>query len=282
MDLKRGEFAFSNTSPLIKSREKWKMFLSNMGDDEHSRIRREHTPDQIRQRLEDGPGHSYLKDFIYGAIDGAVTTFAIVAGVAGAGLAPAVVIVLGVANLVADGFSMAISNFLGSRAEHQESERARTEEERHIELYPEGEKEEIRQIFAAKGFEGEELERVVEVITSDRERWVNTMIQDELGLSLSNPPAWKAGLATFVAFALAGAIPLIPFLLNLHPSIDLPAFPASAVMTGVAFFAVGALKSRFVQQHWLVAGGESLAVGGVAAGIAYGIGALLRDMVPSV
>lgn len=253
-----------------------------MAEDEHIRIRKEHTPDQIRLRLEEGPGHSYLKDFIYGAIDGAVTTFAIVAGVAGAGLAPAVVIVLGVANLVADGFSMAISNFLGSRAERQESERARTEEERHIELYPEGEQEEIRQIFAAKGFDGDELERVVEVITSDRDRWVNTMIQDELGLSLTNPPAWKAGLVTFVAFALAGSIPLLPFLLNLFPSIDLPAFPASSVMTGVAFFAVGALKSRFVQQHWLVAGAESLAVGGVAAGIAYGIGALLRGMVPPV
>lgn len=246
-----------------------------MAEPDHTQHRREHSPPVIRRRLADGPRHSFLKDFIYGAIDGAVTTFAIVAGVAGAGLSAGVVIILGIANLLADGFSMAVSNFLGSRAAEQEAQQARSEEEEHIEIYPEGEREEIRQIFAAKGFEGPELERVVEVITADKRRWVDTMIQEELGLSLALPPAWKSGLVTFVAFVLTGSIPLAAYLVDFLVEASLPVFPLSAFMTGIAFFGVGALKSRFVPQHWLMAGIETLAVGGTAAGIAYGVGALL-------
>jgi len=249
-----------------------------MGGGDLTVHRRNHTPAIIRERLQRGPGQSYLKDFIYGAIDGAVTTFAIVAGVAGAGLSAGVVIVLGIANLLADGFSMAASNFLGSRAERQESEKARREEFRHIELYPEGEREEIRQIFARKGFRGKELEHVVDVITADEKRWVDTMIQEELGLPLQGPVAWRAGLATFAAFVVAGSIPLLAYGFNVVFDGGLPAFPVSAVLTGLAFFGVGAVKSRFVHQHWLVGGAETLGVGGAAAGIAYGIGVILSGI----
>ncbi len=252
---------------------------SLMPESDLTELQREHTPARIRQRLAEGPRQSFLKDFIFGAIDGAVTTFAIVAGVAGAGLSAGVVIVLGIANLVADGFSMAVGNFLGSRAEAQEGQEARREEERHIKLYPEGEREEIRQIFAAKGFEADELEHVVEVITADPKRWVDTMIQEELGLPLSAPPAWKSGLVTFCAFVLVGSIPLLPYVLNFVAETGLRAFPISAFMTGIAFFGIGALKSRFVHQHWLVAGAETFGIGGAAAGIAYGIGALLAGIV---
>ena len=163
----------------------------------------EHTPEAIRSRLRERSNTDYLKDSILGAIDGAVTTFAIVSSVAGAGLSSGLVIVLGVANMLADGFSMAAGNFSGTRAENQSAKKYRREEEEEVERYPEGEREEIRQIFAEKGFEGETLEKVVETITSDKKRWVDTMIQEEHGLPLHVPSAMKSAITTFSAFLLS-------------------------------------------------------------------------------
>src|SRR5918993_2054889 len=99
----------------------------------------EHTVEAIGERLAAGPRHNYLRDWIYGGIDGAVTTFAVVTGVVGANLSPAIILILGFANLVADGFSMAASNFLGTRAEHDDIKRIEKIEHRHIEFEPEGE-----------------------------------------------------------------------------------------------------------------------------------------------
>jgi len=239
----------------------------------------EHTPHGVRARLESEPKTSHLGDFVYGAIDGAVTTFAVVAGAAGAGLDAAVVIILGVSNLIADGFSMAVSNYLGTRAELDRQEQARLEEERHIRLMPEGEREEIRQLFRAKGFEGEDLERAVEVITSDEKRWVEMMMSEELGFPHVEPAPAKAGLATFVAFLIVGVIPLISYLVNLaFPDTFEDPFVVSIALTGVAFLLVGALKSAVVGQRILRGPVETLILGGIAASLAFFVGRLLEGV----
>lgn len=242
-------------------------------------LRASHTPEAIQSRLDDGPSQSYLKDFVYGAVDGCVTTFAVVAAVEGAQLRAEVVIVLGLANLIADGFSMAVSNYLGTRAEEERRLRARRIEEEHIRRIPDGEREEIRQIFARKGFSGPDLDRAVEIITSDAERWVDTMLREELGMQAEGPSARRAALATFLAFVAVGFVPLLSFVVKqLFPqAIDRP-FVVSAALTALAFFAVGALKGRYLELRWWLSGVETLAVGGTAAALSYFVGHLLRAL----
>jgi VIT1/CCC1 family predicted Fe2+/Mn2+ transporter len=238
-------------------------------------LKNEHTTDAIAQRLAAARRHSYLGDFVLGAVDGAVTTFAVVAGSAGAGLSNGVVVVLGLANVLADGFSMAAGNFLKARADQLLLDRFRRMEEAHIEHIPEGEREEIRQIFHGKGFQGDVLESVVAVITKDRQQWVDTMLTEEWGLQLQPPSPWRASLATFGAFLLAGLIPLAPPML-LPPAQARHSFAISSVLTAITFFVVGYIRGRVVDRRPLTAGFETLFIGGAAASVAYIVGKLLE------
>ena len=180
-------------------------------------LEHDHSVEAIQRRLS-SVKHNYVRDWIYGGIDGAVTTFAIVSGVAGAQLSPLIVLILGFANLVADGFSMAASNFLGTRAEIDDYKRIKEIEHKHIKFHPEGEREEIRQIYKDKGFEGEELEKAVELITADEDRWVQTMLTEEYGLPAEIRSPWKAALSTFTAFCICGLVPLVPYLFSVKNS----------------------------------------------------------------
>lgn len=234
-------------------------------------LEHQHTPDAISERLAVGGRQSYLRDFVYGGIDGSVTTFAVVAGTIGANLSTEVVLILGAANLIADGFSMAASNFLGTRAEREDYARLRRIEERHIDLEPDGEREEVRQIYAAKGFSADELEKVVELVTSDRELWIQTMMSEEYGLARNVRSAWRAAFSTFAAFIICGTIPLIPFVFGMQS-----AFRLSATFTGGVFFAIGSIKAFWSTDPWWKSGLVTFAVGGMAAALAYLVGILLK------
>ncbi len=237
-----------------------------------SKLEHEHTAEAIAKRI-GASHHNYIRDFIYGGVDGAVTTFAVVSGVAGAELSTTIVLILGFANLSADGFSMAASNFLGTRAEIDDYKRIEKIEYRHIELAPEGERAEIREIYREKGFEGEELERAVDLITADKERWVKTMLTEEYGLPTEIRSPWLAAGSTFSAFVICGLVPLVPYLFGWGSS-----FLAACVMTGFTFFLIGSFKSRWSTTGWLRSGLETLLVGALAAAIAYGVGVLLKGI----
>jgi vacuolar iron transporter family protein len=236
-------------------------------------VEHDHSPDAIRNRLAAGHRPSYLRDWIYGAIDGGVTTFAIVSGVVGGGLPRSAIVILGAANIIADGFSMAASNYAGTRAEHEEHHHLESVERRHIELDPDGEREEIRQIFLANGIQGHDLERVVTAVTADEQRWVRLMLAHEYGLSsgLRNP--LKAAAATFAAFTVCGMVPLLPYVAGADE-----AFRVAIVLTLVVFFLVGAAKNRFSTSPWWRSGLETLVIGTAAAFLAYIVGALLRTI----
>ena len=248
-----------------------------MSDRSLQDLRREHSPGAVSSRLA-VRSTSTLSDWVLGAVDGAITTFAIMAGVAGAGLSAGVVVVLGVANLVADGLSMAASRFLGARADLERREIARVREHRHIELVPEGEREEVRQLLAAKGFADGELEIGVDVITRDVDTWVDFMLTEELGFAPQPDRPLVAATATFGGFVAFGVLPLLPFIVNLSIA-DIASPSAWSVgLTAVAFCAVGMLKARVVGSDPIRAALSTLGVGGSAATLAFVIGFLLRDL----
>lgn len=230
-----------------------------------------HSPQAIAARIGSPPGRGVLRDVVYGGIDGSVTTLAIVAGVMGAGLSPFVIVALGLANVLADGFSMAAGNYSGTKAEVDNARRLRAVEERHIARYPDGERDEVREILFQKGLSGQVLEEATELITKDNDRWINLMMEGEYGLGSVEPHPMRAALATFVAFLVAGMIPLLPFLLGSDQ-----AFTLSVWMTMGVFFCIGALKSRWSLAPWWRSGFETLAIGGAAAAMAYGVGTLFH------
>ena len=230
-----------------------------------------HSQQEISERINAPPGRGVLRDVVYGGIDGSVTTFAIVAGVAGAGLSPFVIVALGLANVLADGFSMAAGNYSGTKAELDNIHRIRTIEERHIRLYPDGERNEVREILAQKGLSGQVLDEATDAITANHDNWINLMIEGEYGLGSVDPHPLKAAMATFFAFLVTGMIPLLPFLLSVSN-----AFIVSAWMTVGVFFAIGAMKSRWSLALWWRSGTETLLIGGAAAAIAYWVGSLFH------
>lgn len=237
----------------------------------HRGMEHEHTPEAIRQRFATGPRRSYLRDWVYGGIDGIVTTFAIVSGVVGARLSPHIILILGGASLIADGFAMASGDYLATRSEDEEFHHAEAIERRHIDGCPEGEREEVREILRRRGIPDELLDPVVSSITADRDLWVRMMLRDEYGLPEAVRSPWRAAVLTFSAFLVCGLVPLVPFLAELRN-----AFSTACVATGLMFVLIGALKSRWSTQPWWYSGLATLGIGGAAAVVAYVIGAWLR------
>jgi vacuolar iron transporter family protein len=174
---------------------------------------REHEPANGRDFL-----RHYLRDLVYGANDGIITTFAVVAGVAGAALSVRTVLILGTANLLADGFSMGASSFLSIRSE-EAVRRAR-------------------------------------------------------GEAVGEPYPLRHGIATFVAFLIAGVVPLLPYVL----AAPRHRFAVAVAATLVTLFVVGALRSTVTLLQWWRAGLEMLLVGAAAAAVAYGAGYLLAGV----
>lgn len=220
---------------------------------------------------------SVIHDIVYGGNDGIVTTFAAVAGAAGADLPRYVVIIIGLANLLADGISMATGAYLALRSERDQYWSIRREECEEIKRHPEFEREEIREFFASKGIKGKDLESVTAIITSNRDVWVETMMHAEHGLTeqASARPILH-GFATFVSFQIFGAIPLIPYLFSVDPE---RRFIVAIVSTALALFVLGVFKSGITKERLWRGPLEIMTVGAVGAFAAYGVGLLLKNMV---
>ena len=243
-----------------------------------------HTKKAIQEKAHGSEPHvttgQYLGEFVYGAIDGTVTTFAVVSGAAGASLSPGIVVILGFANLLADGFSMASGNFLSERTQKDYIEKERRREEWEIENVPGGEVQEIREIFRKKGFKGRDLEKAVSIITSDKKVWVDTMMADELGLIESPKSPWKTAANTYFGFLIIGIIPLLAYVLSYFWQFFAQnTFKIAIVMTLIALIVIGVIKRYVTKKDLWKSVIETVFVGGAAAVIAYFIGFFLRWLV---
>ncbi|MDI1324658.1 MAG: VIT1/CCC1 transporter family protein [Algoriphagus sp.] len=223
-----------------------------------------------------GKLQEYLREFVYGGIDGAVTTFAVVAGGFGANLDPGILIILGFANLLADGFSMSVGAFLSAKSEQDNFTKHEKIEYWEIENLPDVEREEIADIYRAKGFKGELLEKVVDQICSDKDLWVAEMMKDELNMMRDGKSPFKIGLATLISFILVGFIPLMVYLWDFFFPTDLNIFLWTSILTGVAFLIVGWLKGVVNQTSALRSISETVGLGLLAAVVAYYVGDVLE------
>lgn len=221
----------------------------------------------------------HLGEFVYGGIDGSVTTFAVVAGAAGAGLDSAVVIILGFANLIADGFAMSVGSYLSTKSEKQNYEKHKQIEYWEVDHLPETEREEIRQIYAAKGFEGELLDQVVETITADKDRWVDVMMKEELEMAAETKSPLAMGFVTFISFLAMGLVPLAIYVWDyLYPTTQ-DLFFISGLLTGICFLGIGYLKSIVTNTPRLRSILETLLLGGAAATLSYYVGLILESLI---
>lgn len=220
----------------------------------------------------------YLGEFVYGGIDGSVTTFAVVAGVTGANLESSVVIILGIANLIADGFSMSVGSYLSAKSENEKYKRIEQREYWEIENERESEIDEIREIYIQKGFEGELLEQVVTQITSNNDTWVDIMMKHEKELIPNKTSPFIKGLITFISFVLIGTIPILVYLLDFFGlSID-NLFTYSCILTLLCFLFIGFIKGKITETSKIKGGIETLILGGSAALLSYYLGDILAKL----
>ncbi|GAB5361385.1 hypothetical protein AAMO2058_000709000 [Amorphochlora amoebiformis] len=226
----------------------------------------------------------YMKSIVYGGLDGIITTFAVVSGAAGGGFGIDVILVLGFANMFADALSMGMGDALSTKAANAAALKERDRELWELENYPEGEIEEMVEIYVGKGMSEKDARLVVETMVKYKDFFVDQMMVDELGLM---PPdedenPWFDGLVTFTSFVFFGLFPLLAYLFTIGSDLDrTELFGVSIALTGVMLFILGAIKSQFTLQSWWASGTEILALGGFTAAISFLIGWAVESIISS-
>ena len=200
------------------------------------------------------------------------------AGATGAHLDSSIVIILGFANLIADGFAMSVGSYLSSKSTKQQYEKHRQTEYWEIKHLRETEVEEIRDIFRKKGFEGDLLEQVVAKITEDEDRWVDVMMKDELMMTAEERPSFAIGAVTYASFLAVGFIPLLAYVVDYFSPLGINLFLPASALTLLAFAGIGVLKSVVTQTSRLRSITETMLLGIIAAVLAYTAGDVLGKM----
>jgi VIT1/CCC1 family predicted Fe2+/Mn2+ transporter len=223
---------------------------------------------------------NYLGEFVYGGIDGSVTTFAVVAGSVGANLDSSVILILGFANLLADGFSMSVGAYLSSKSEQDNFDKHERIEYQQVDQYPEAKLEEVRQVYRDKGFEGALLEEIVAVIAKDKSRMVDVIMKEEQAMIRESRSPIKVGAVTYLAFILIGIIPLVLYVWDyVAGGCSCNLFWTTCLLTGFGFAAVGWLKTYVTETPAWKGILETIILGAIAAGVSYWVGDFLNELI---
>lgn len=230
-------------------------------------------PGPVEGEQKPGGKSGTLRAAIFGVNDGLVSNVALIMGFAGAGVGNRVVLLAGVAGLLAGAFSMGAGEYVSMRVQREVFERLIHLEAHELASDPEAERTELAAIFADKGVPQALAERVAEALMEDPQVALETHAREELGLDpkegLGSP--WGAAISSFVTFSFGALVPLVPFLFGEGNAAVL----ASAVFTGVTLFTVGALMTTFTGKRPHLSGLRMLGIGAGAAAVTYGVGSLL-------
>ena len=210
-----------------------------------------------------------VRDVVIGMSDGLTVPFALAAGLSAAVTSSSLIVTAGLAEVAAGAIAMGLGGYLAAKTdiEHFDAEVAR--ERREIAEVPHREVAEVESVMRGFGLDGKPLERVVASITADRDRWVEFMMRFEVGIERPDPRrAFTSAFTIGGAYIVGGLVPLVPYMLV--PTVP-DAMVWSVISTGVALLAFGAIKGRFTGTNLVRSAIQTLVVGGLAAGAAFGL-----------
>jgi len=211
-----------------------------------------------------------IKNLVFGIQDGSLSTLGVVTGVTGAAVDNSLIILAGVVALAAEAMSMGAGEYISSKSEIEVYQHEVELEKKEMERVPEIERQEIVDIYKAKGFKGKLLNRIVNKITSDKKLWLDTMLREELGFPEKFADPKKLGFLMFLASLLGGVIPIVPYLF-FHPNM---AIFVSVIITAATLFIVGAAKTIITKGRWVKSGAEMMLIGMLVALVGYSIGSI--------
>jgi VIT1/CCC1 family predicted Fe2+/Mn2+ transporter len=212
----------------------------------------------------------WLRPAVFGAMDGLVTNIALVAGVGGGGAAPRVIVLTGMAGLVAGAFSMALGEFASVDTQNDAVAAEVAVERDELRRHPDAEKAELVGMYQKMGLSQDTAERVAEEVHGNPELAVREHITNELGVDPDDQPSpWTAGISSFFCFAVGALLPLLPYLFGLR------SLALALLVGGIGLFVAGAATSRFTTRSWWFGGLRQLAFGAIAAGATYLVGSLI-------
>lgn len=225
--------------------------------------------------------HKYLSEIVYGGIDGSVTTFAVVAGAVGADLGSSVILILGFANLVADGFSMGVGAYLSSKAEHENFHKIENIVDGSYESYRIKDREKIEEVYKSKGLTGDLLEKITNETVSNKKLYIDFKMKEVNEMIHPELTSFNVGLATFISFFVVGLIPLSFYLYEFIVDIksDDYSFLISCIFTSIAFMLIGYFKSYITNMNKLKSVLETLSLGAIAASLSYLLGSFLEGLI---